>query len=279
MFIDAPDSANKGASFTVRVSGIPSGASKVRLEKDGFLGEAREVSGEWKSFTVSHNFPGRISLRAVAVDKFGDGLDSASTSITIKDPAFDNATDAEPDSPVRVLARQAVAGQPWQIIIANVAAAESMVLEFFGANGGICRFFPRGRNEMSATLTPHEPGPQVVSVTLRDKQINTIGRTKFFPFAVLPAGQNQAGMDAGAPAESLAAAPPANTALGPGRKPPYMLPHDSFAGGPAPVQASAQTGPASAAAPSSYPSSTRLEDIQRDMQARTDALLNRLKRD
>ncbi|MEM5518727.1 hypothetical protein WNY37_17345 [Henriciella sp. AS95] len=293
MYIDAPDSANKGSSFTVQISNIPGNAEKLRIDKDGMLGQAREVSGQRKTVTLSHSFAGRISLTAVALDKFGDTLDSASTSITIKDPAFDNADAGAPGGfanpeqgfgdggqgkqAATLYCAKPRVGQPWRLRFANVAPYHSLVVEFYGSNGGIFRLFPRGRNEMITSLSPKKPGPVKMKLSLRNNKLGVVD-VQTYGFDVAPAGdqmmQGQPGdMDFGKGETGLSIDPMSEL------KPPNMVPHDTFTGEEFVMMAAEAGHNQGSSLPASFDAGrSSIDDMRKDMQARSDALLDRLKK-
>lgn len=264
MYIDAPHTASKGATFTVQVSGIPQEAAKIRLDKDGFLGETKDVNSSWRSFGVHHNFPGRISLVAVALNKFGDRLDSASTSITIEDRQAPSPFEADTPAATnpQLIAARPIAGQAWILEACGLSDAASVTIEFYGANGGIFRIFPRGRSDMQMHLTPQAAGDTAIIMSCRDADFRTTAIVTG-TINVAPA-TGTAGVMA-APAALLDEARQMPAPLG-AEKPPYILPHDTF------------DGQASAPPHAAYPGAVRPEEVARDMQARTDDLLNRLRK-
>jgi hypothetical protein len=67
-----------------------------------------------------------------------------------------------------------VAGDVWTAVITGVQHIHSLVLEAWGANGGIVRVLPRGRGEVSIDLRFAAPGPTMLSLTSRDERLGTL---------------------------------------------------------------------------------------------------------
>lgn len=80
----------------------------------------------------------------------------------------------------------ASAGAPWQLHLGGLATAHSIVVECYGANGGLNRIFPRGRDAMTLTYRFAEAGATHVCVTARDGNLKTV-ETLEFDIDVVPA--------------------------------------------------------------------------------------------
>jgi len=80
----------------------------------------------------------------------------------------------------------ATVGHPWSLDITGISDAHSVVIEMFGANGGLHRIFPRERNTMSLTYRFASPGVTHIGVMARDETRTTIA-TLNFPIEVSPA--------------------------------------------------------------------------------------------
>lgn len=249
-----PSSATVGETVSLSVSGLGNAVKAVFSATNASLSAASvSVSGGAASVSARMSAAGAAHFAARAYDENGTAVHEATHTIQVSG----NQHFAAPAARQPVLsASPAIAGQPWALSLSGLAQAVSVVVDFYGANGGIMRIFPRGRDTMAIKLTPREPGQMAVVATARDDSFRTLG----IATGVVDV-QSSADMAGGlAHAQPLTARNVAAPSLGP-QKPPYMLPHDTFAGE---AQAGGTLGAVSAS------------DIARDMQARTDALLNRL---
>lgn len=84
------------------------------------------------------------------------------------------------------LERNCEAGKPWAVRFAGVAAYPSLTVEFFGAVGGIFRYFPRGRDEMTVHFQHPDPGAAHIFIVARDARC--LGQSSCQgPFTISPA--------------------------------------------------------------------------------------------
>jgi hypothetical protein len=81
----------------------------------------------------------------------------------------------------------ATAGAAWKLHLGGLSNVHSVVVELYGANGGLNRVFPRGRDAMLLELAMAEPGATHVCVSARDAQLRTT-ETLEFDIDVVPAG-------------------------------------------------------------------------------------------
>ncbi|WP_300390483.1 hypothetical protein [Henriciella sp.] len=276
-----PDTAEVGESIRISVSGFD-GCTKASFSAfnadlsstlvqlaDGFATiRARMVSA------------GSASITARGYDENGAVAHEATHQVQVhprnraQDTGFEEWGEGEHD--VKFFCTKPIVGQVWKLAFRNVGDCESLVVEMQGSNGGIFRLFPRGRMEMRTHLTPKAPGRMAVHVTKRNARLDPLN-TKTFIVEVQQATDQMAA----APetfAETASEAAPSAPALDP-VKPPYLLPHDTFAGeetGSTLAASGQPAGPGQSLASSLGSASP--EEIARDMQARTDALLNRLKK-
>lgn len=90
--------------------------------------------------------------------------------------------------PFRVyLERHCEAGKPWAVRLCGVSRYPTLSIEFFGAVGGIFRYFPRGRDEMVVHFQHPNAGTAHVFVTARDERCLGVRSCKG-EFAISPAG-------------------------------------------------------------------------------------------
>src|SRR3990167_5470809 len=66
------------------------------------------------------------------------------------------------------------AGKPWKVSLRGVAGYSSVVIEFYGATGGIYRYFPRGRDQMQVWFQHANAGKANMAVFGRDVAGNTL---------------------------------------------------------------------------------------------------------
>ncbi|MEO0983420.1 MAG: hypothetical protein AAFX03_12300 [Pseudomonadota bacterium] len=153
MHLSGPSSAQTNQSITVTASGLPDRTDKVEFQKQGAgvwdTGDVR-ASGGSASWSFTCDFAGTASITATAKDDMLNQLGSASLSIAVSDSSF--APAAPSGNPVEDRFRiygysHARVGEPWVVTMKSVAKAHSVVFELYGANGGIYRTFPRGRDE------------------------------------------------------------------------------------------------------------------------------------
>lgn len=85
-------------------------------------------------------------------------------------------------------AAEAVAsvGAPWKLHLGGLANVHSVVIELYGANGGLNRIFPRGRDAMVLDYAFAEAGATHVCVSARDASLRTT-ETLEFDIDVVPA--------------------------------------------------------------------------------------------
>ena len=59
--------------------------------------------------------------------------------------------------------------KPWAVRLLGIAAFTSFTVEFFGNAGGISRYFPRGRDQMSIGFLHKQAGEAQIVITVRDE--------------------------------------------------------------------------------------------------------------
>lgn len=74
-----------------------------------------------------------------------------------------------------VFSPKTLTGMFTKMTASNIENAHTLTLEFYGANGGIFRYFPRGRPSMPLTFRLNKAGSTSYYVTARDKQFDKIG--------------------------------------------------------------------------------------------------------
>lgn len=81
----------------------------------------------------------------------------------------------------------ATVGASWKLHLGGLANVHSVVVELYGANGGLNRIFPRGRDAMLLDYAFAEAGATHVCVSARDANLRTT-ETMEFDIDVVPAG-------------------------------------------------------------------------------------------
>lgn len=265
-----PSAARIGETVSLSVNGIERAVQAVFSASNASLSSNRvPVTNGAAHVSAQMTAAGKAVFSMQAFDSQGAVAHEATHAIQVS--GGDARGEPPTETRVQLFSSPAIAGQGWTLTLRGIERATSVLVELFGANGGICRIFPRGRNEMSLGLTPKQPGTMIVAVSCRDQTLSTF-EVASGKIDVKPAGE-PADVSA-APPRPLCAAPLPDTALGL-QKPPYVLPHDTFAGEPDGLARPALSGGTASMHLSSAPS---LEEISRDMQARTDAMLDRLKK-
>ena len=90
MYLSGPSTANVGQTITVSASGAPDGTKQISFRADGNVGfDTVETSSGSASFRLELDFKGTTRITATAQDAYGNGLGSASHSISVVDPDFD----------------------------------------------------------------------------------------------------------------------------------------------------------------------------------------------
>lgn len=284
MYLSLDNRANINASVSVRAEGVPTGTHMVNFStSNGDYGDISASSGS-ASWYFSSPREGVVSVTAAARDESGATIDSASASVTLVDPYAAQGAVAASGQDLRGFEdigrfgltgdRQPVCGRRTTYTIINIPdGVHSLVIECHVGNGGIKRFYPRGRKSMTFEAAFAEPKETYITVIARDVALHETARVLGRVTPVAQAQADAAGLGAQPPADlgvtGITSVPP----MGVDKPPVAFVSAKTASQGPAP-----QATPASVAAGqlTSYPGSTGLSDIQKDMQARTDALLNRL---
>jgi hypothetical protein len=180
MHLSGPSSVNAGANITVTASGVAN-AYSVKFDVNGVSGnvgfDVKVTRGSNSvSFTESMSFAGSESISALAQDEFGNTLASATHSFTVK------ATSMQDDGPGAgggyVLNIEApgrvVVNSPFNYTIGGLSRLHSVLIELYGANGGLFRLFPRGRDRMVHAIVPRASGLTTVIVMGRDSQLRPV---------------------------------------------------------------------------------------------------------
>jgi hypothetical protein len=174
MWLRGPSSARAGDTVTVTAGGLADGVEQVKFDADGNVGwDIVAVSGGSASFRLKLDFAGTTAITAQGQDKFGSDVGgSARHSIAVKDDSFEGAPSTE--TPELICDAAAPVGGVWSATLAGLEAAHSVIVEFYGANGGLLRLFPRGRSTMNLTRVFDAPGETAVIATVRDARMQPI---------------------------------------------------------------------------------------------------------
>ncbi|WP_340691981.1 hypothetical protein [Hyphomonas sp.] len=170
-----PDTASVGETIQLTASGL--GQSVVaEFSAQGLdLSSTRvHVSGGSASTSARAYTEGSASVSARGYNENGQCVEEVTHTVQIRNKNRGSAPSAALGPMPQISAPPAAAGTPWRMQLQNLAEAHSVIVEFFGANGGIYRLFPRQRNQMDLTLTFENSGSTQVCVSLRNQSLSAI---------------------------------------------------------------------------------------------------------
>lgn len=170
-----PSTASVGETIQLTATGLNQ-AVVAEFSAQGLdLSSTRaHVSGGSASTSARAYTEGSASVSARGYDENGQCVEEVTHAVQVSNKDRSPAPSAAPGPMPQISAPPAAAGAPWRMQLQNLAAAHSVIVEFFGANGGIYRLFPRQRNEMDLTLTFENSGSTQVCVSLRDQSLNAL---------------------------------------------------------------------------------------------------------
>lgn len=180
MHLSGPSSVREGANITVTAHGV-SNAYSVKFDVAGRSGnvgfDVKVTRGASSvSYTESMSFAGPETITALAQDEFGNTLASAShnfsvTGANVEDdgPGAGGGYVLHVEAPAKV-----VVNSPFRYSMRGLARLHSVLIELYGANGGMFRLFPRGRDVMQHTIIPKASGPTTVIIMGRDAQLRQV---------------------------------------------------------------------------------------------------------
>jgi hypothetical protein len=180
MQLTGPSSVNAGANITVTASGVGN-AYSVKFDVNGLSGnvgfDVKVTRGASSiSYTESMSFEGPESITALAQDEFGNTLASATHRFGV------TGTQVQDDGPgagggyvLNVEAPSKVAvNTPFTYTMRGLSRMHSVLIELYGANGGLFRLFPRGRDHMQHAIVPRASGLTTVIIMGRDSQLRPL---------------------------------------------------------------------------------------------------------
>lgn len=171
MYLSGPNTANLGDTIRVSATGLPENTRSVDFSAGVHFGSVSGTnSAEWSCVA---EFTGALTIKAKAKNDFGQELGSASQTVSVTDPSYDSAPLSAPgDIGLRYQPNVPV-GTFMQMSAENIASAHSLTLEFYRANGGIFRYFPRGRQTMPLVFKMRAAGETEFYLTARDAKLRT----------------------------------------------------------------------------------------------------------
>jgi hypothetical protein len=175
MHITGPSSARQGERITVTAGGLPTGAEQVKFNATGNIGfDIVSVSGGSASFTLALDFSGTTTIEAIAQDKFGGTLASATHSISVQNTAFDGRRLGMGGSLSGIT--EAIVGMMADIQATGYGETEQV--EFSASNADMGWLMPQtispgGSTSASVRLTTE--GTATIFATFKDKLGNVLG--------------------------------------------------------------------------------------------------------
>ncbi|MDP3740130.1 MAG: hypothetical protein Q8R02_22285, partial [Hyphomonadaceae bacterium] len=231
MNLTGPARVSENSSITVTASGFGE-AYAIKFEVAGVSGNVgfniKETRGAASvSYTESMSFAGSDRIDAFAQDEFGGVIARASHSFQVAGSTQARKAVRDADGPgngggyvLNVEAPQRTQiNAEWRYRVSGLRDMHSLLVELYGANGGLFRLFPRGRDVMEHAFIPLAPGRTTVVLTGRDARLRPLV-TLAGEIEVTPAGA-VGGPGAGGgyePLETFAPLPPLGLA-----KPPVAI--------------------------------------------------------
>ena len=175
MYFTAPSSAKQGDRVLITVNGLPHGTETVKFIAAGNSGiDIVNASGGSANFMISLDLSGTTSIEAIAQDKFGGTLASASHSISVQSTAFDSPRLGMGGSLSGIT--QAIVGTMTDIIAQGYGESEQV--EFSASNADMGWMMPQpiaigGSIAASVRLTTE--GLATITATFKDKLGNILG--------------------------------------------------------------------------------------------------------
>ncbi|MFT3726174.1 MAG: hypothetical protein QM773_21625 [Hyphomonadaceae bacterium] len=183
MHLTGPSRVSDNGSITVTAASFGD-AYSIKFDVAGISGnvgfDIKETRGATSlSYSAGMSFPGAERIDAIAQDEFGTAIARASHSFTVAATSGARAGDDGPGAGggyiIDVEApRQTEAGREWRYRMRGLRDLHSVVIELYGANGGIFRLFPRGRDQMEHAFIPEAPGETMVMISGRNAVLKTL---------------------------------------------------------------------------------------------------------
>jgi len=171
MRVSGPSKVNLGDSVRVTADFLPEGTTSVDFSASVDHGNVSGTSSADWNFTAS--FTGSLTVTAIARNDWNKELGTGKYTLEVVDPSYDSAPlTAHGDIGLRYQPNVPV-GTFIQMSAENIASAHSLTLEFYRANGGIFRYFPRGRQTMPLVFKMRAAGETEFYLTARDAKLRT----------------------------------------------------------------------------------------------------------